>query len=155
MPAEFTARAAAVYLASKHCPRGERHNLCRSANPLNVQFAVLPDPQTADLAVYIREDLRAVRVHTRLIMSTDGILRGQSASGGVVFPRMAGAQVVRASFGLRVWASPTNVESLARLVAISLLQGWSGAVLCTNEAAATLFLSHTTSPPRYTVLEAL
>ena len=46
---------------------------------------------------------------------------------------------VWASFGLRVWASPADVEWLARLVAIDLLRGWSGALLCSTDAAATLF----------------
>ena len=54
-----------------------------------------------------------------------------------------------------MWASPIDIEWLARLVAISLMQGWSGALLCSTDAAATMFRSHTTRPPSYTVLEAL
>ena len=87
------ARAAAAYLASTDCPGGERPHLSRAAAALNVQLAVLPDPQTTELAVHIHGDLRSLQGHSRLIISTDGALRGQSAGGGVVLATAAGTLV--------------------------------------------------------------
>ena len=141
------ARAAAAYLASTDCPGGERPHLCRAAAALNVQLAVLPDPQTTELAVHIHGDLHSLQGHSRLIMSIDGALRGRSAGGGVVLATATGTPVAQASFGLRVWASPTDVAWLARLVAIHLLRGWSGALLCSTDAATALFRFHTASHP--------
>ena len=66
-----------------------------------------------------------------------------------------GAIILRAWFGMRAWASPTDVERLTRLVAFYLLRNWSGTLLCTLDAAATLFRAFTVRGPRYTVLEVI
>ena len=150
-----TAQAAASFLASVHCPGGERQRLSLGASLLEVQLAVLPYPLVANLEISTDVSLHALAAHTHLLLSTDGALRGQDAGGGIVLATPAGAIVLRAWFGMRAWATPTDVEWLTRLVAFYLLRDWSGTLLCALDAAATLFRAFTVSPPRYTVLEVI
>ena len=90
-----------------------------------------------------------------LLLATDGALRQRADGRGIVFYAPRAGVVLRAWFGCLVWACPGSMEWLARLVALTLLDGWRGTLLSGLNATSARFRSYTRQPPKFTALDAL
>ena len=93
--------------------------------------------------------------HSALLLGTDGALWQRAGDGGIVFYAPGAGVVLRARFGCPVWASPSFMEWLTCLVALSLLDGWKGILLSDLDAMSAPFRSYTRQPPQFTVLDTL
>ena len=98
---------------------------------------------------------KALMAHPALLLATDGALWQRAGGGGIVFYTPGAGVVLRAWFGCLVWASPSSMEWLTRLVALSLLDGWKGMLLSSPDDTSALFRSYTRAPPKFTILDAL
>ena len=149
------AQCSAQYLSTARVPGSEAEPFAATSAALSVQVVVLPDPGVSDLQVHGDGDRGALMSQPALVRATDGALRQQAGGGGIAFYAPGAGVVLRAWFSCLVWASPSSMEWLARLVALALLNGWKGTLLSALDATSALFRSYTRQPPKFTLLDAL
>ena len=147
------ARASAQYLSSSSVPGSEANAIAAAAQRLSLQVSVLPDSSISTMGVHFDTDPTVLHAHRHLIVSTDAALDHCQGGGGVVFYARDTGIVLRAWYGLRVWATPAGMEWLARLVALHLVQGWRGSLTSALDGTSALHRAYTRFPPRLTILE--
>ena len=149
------AQHSAQYLSQASVPGSESQPLREAALQLSVQIALLPDATTAAMPVLYDSDPAVLQRYHHLVLSTDAALRQCDGGGGIVFYAPGVGVVLRAWYGIRLWASPTGAEWLVRLVALHLLLGWHGCLVSSADCSSALLRGCTRFPPKLTVLELL
>ena len=147
------ARQSALYLSSTNIPGSESHPLAAAAQRLSLQISIPPDSSVNAMPIHYDADPSILHAHQHLIVSTDAALRHHLGGGGVVFYAPTEGIILRAWYGLRVWATPTGMEWLARLVALHLLQGWQGCLTSALDGTSALHRAYTRFPLKLTILE--
>ena len=149
------AQRSAQYLSQASVPGSESQPLREAALQLSVQIALLPGATTAAMPVLYDSDPAVFQRYHHLVLSTDAAPRQCDGGGGIVFYAPGVGVVLRAWYGIRLWASPTGAEWLVRLVALHLLQGWHGCLVSSADCSSALLRGCTRFPPKLTVLELL
>ena len=149
------AQRSAQYLSQAAVPGSVSQPLREAALQLSVQIALLPDATTTAMPVLNDSNPAVLQRYHHLVLSTDAALRQCDGGGGIVFYAPGVGVVLRAWYGIRLWASPTGAKWLVRLVALHLLQGWHGCLVSSADCSSALVRGYTRFPPKLTVLELL